>query len=116
MTMASTEHGFVSDPASPLSLRLLLIVAALAELVDSASALPALFMDHTQIPGPGIGGAIILPTNSLKPPLALAAVGGGAVKRKRVSGGAPPPGRVLPRVVFPPSLKPPPPRLRLSRA
>jgi len=81
--MASTEHGFVSDPASPLSLRLLLIVAALAELVDSASALPALFMDHTQIPGPGIGGVIILTTIALKPSLALAAIGGALIKRMR---------------------------------
>jgi hypothetical protein len=83
MTMASTDDGFVSDPASPLSLRLLLIVAALAELVDSASSLPVLFMDHTQIPGPGIGGALILTAIALKPPLAIAAIGGALIKRMR---------------------------------
>ncbi len=83
MTMASTDDGFVSDPASPLSLRLLLIVAALAELVDSAASLPVLFMDHSQIPGPGIGGALILATIALKPPLAIAAIGGALIKRMR---------------------------------
>ncbi len=83
MTMASTNDGFVSDPASPLSLRLLLIVAALAELVDSASSLPVLFMDHSQIPGPGIGGALILTTIVLKPPLAIAAIGGALINRMR---------------------------------
>ena len=83
MTMVTTDDGFVSDPASPLSLRLLLIVAALAELVDSASSLPALFMDHSQIPGPGIGGALILTTIALKPPLAIAAIGGALIKRMR---------------------------------
>ena len=83
MTMARTDDGFVSDPASPLSLRLLLIVAALAELVDSASSLPVLFMDHSQIPGPGIGGALILVTIALKPPLAIAAIGGALIKRMR---------------------------------
>jgi hypothetical protein len=83
MTMVTTDDGFVSDPVSPLSLRLLLIVAALAELVDSASSLPALFMDHSQIPGPGIGGALILTTIALKPPLAIAAIGGALIKRMR---------------------------------
>ena len=85
MTMATANDGFVSDPASPLSLRLLLIVAALAELVDSASSLPALFMDHTQIPGPGIAGAIILTTIALKPPLAIAAIGSALIKRMRLA-------------------------------
>ena len=83
MTMVTTDDGFVSDPASPLSLRLLLIVAALAELVDSASSLPALFVDHSQIPGPGIGGALVLTTIALKPPLAIAAIGGALIKRMR---------------------------------
>jgi hypothetical protein len=83
MTMATTNDGFVSDPASPLSLRLLLIVAALAELVDSASSLPVLFMDHAQIPGPGIGSALILITIALKPPLAIAAISGALIKRMR---------------------------------
>ena len=83
MTMATANDGFVSDPASPLSLRLLLIVAALAELVDSASSVPALFMDHTDIPGPGIAGAIVLTAIALKPPLAIAAIGGALIKRMR---------------------------------
>jgi hypothetical protein len=81
MTMTTANDGFVSDPAAPLSLRLLLIVAALAELVDSAAALPALFMDHTQIPGPGIAGAIVLASIALKPLLAIAAIGGALIKR-----------------------------------
>src|SRR5262249_59786564 len=75
--------GLVSDPVSPLSLRLLLIVVALAELVDSASSLPVLFIDHSRIPGPGIGGAIVLATIALKPPLAIAAIGGALIKRMR---------------------------------
>jgi hypothetical protein len=85
MTMATANDGFVSDPASPLSLRLLLIVAALAELVDSASSLPALLMDHSQIPGPGITGAILLITIALKPPLAIAAIGCALIKRMRLA-------------------------------
>jgi hypothetical protein len=85
MTMATTDDGFVSDPASPLSLRLLLIVAALAELVDSASSLPVLFLDHSQIPGPGIGGVLMLATIALKPPLAIAAIGGALIKRMRIA-------------------------------
>jgi len=85
MTMATANDGFVSDPASPLLLRLLLIVAALAELVDSASSLPVLFMDHTQIPGPGLGGAIILTAIALKPPLAIAAIGSAMIKRMRLA-------------------------------
>ena len=83
MTMATTNDGFVSDATSPLSLRLLLIVAALAELVDSASSLPVLFMDHAEIPAPGIGGALILATIVLKPPLAIAAIGSALIKRMR---------------------------------
>ena len=83
MVMATTDDGFVSDPASPLSLRLLLIVAALAELVNSAASLPVLVMDHSQIPGPGIGGVIILITIALKPPLAIAAISGALIKRMR---------------------------------
>ena len=85
MTMATANDGFVSDPASPLSLRLLLIVAALAELVDSASSVPALFMDHTDIPGPGIAGAIVLTAIALKPPLAIAAIGSALIKRMRLA-------------------------------
>jgi hypothetical protein len=85
MTMATANDGFVSDPASPLSLRLLLIVAALAELVDSASSLPTLIIDHSQIPGPGIGGAIILASITLKPPLAIAAIGSALIKRMRLA-------------------------------
>ena len=86
MTMATANDGFVSDATSPLSLRLLLIVAALAELVDSAAAsLPALFMDHSQIPAPGITGAIILTGIALQPPLAIAAIGSALIKRMRLA-------------------------------
>lgn len=83
MTMATTNDGFVSDAESPLSLRLLLIVAALAELVDSASSLPVLFMDRTDIPDPGLGGTLIVLTIALKPPLAIAAISGALIKRMR---------------------------------
>lgn len=87
MTMATANDGFVSDATSPLSLRLLLIVAALAELVDSAAAsLPALFMDHSQIPAPGVTGAIILTGIALQPPLAIAAIGSALIKRMRLAG------------------------------
>jgi hypothetical protein len=85
MSMATANDGFVSDPASPLSLRLLLIVAALAELVDSASGWLGLFMNHEQIPGPGLGGAIILTVIALKPPLAIAAIGSALIKRMRLA-------------------------------
>jgi len=85
MTMATANDGFVSDPASPLSLRLLLIVAALAELVDSASGLLGLFVNHEQIPAPGVAGAIVLTSIALKPPLAIAAIGSALIKRMRLA-------------------------------
>jgi hypothetical protein len=85
MTMTTANDGFVSDPAAPLSLRLLLLVAALAELVDSASGWLGLFMNHERIPSPGITGAVILASIALKPPLALAAIGGALAKRMRLA-------------------------------
>jgi hypothetical protein len=81
----TTSDAFAPDPASPLSLRLLLLLTALAELVDSASSVPALFMDHSRIPGPSLGGAIILTAIALKPPLAVAAIGGALIKRMRLA-------------------------------
>src|SRR5204863_4521907 len=73
------------DSTSRLTMRILLAIAALAELVDSASSVPALFMDHSQIPGPGVGGVIFLTTIGLKPVLAFLAIGGALMNWRRLA-------------------------------
>src|SRR5207302_3434817 len=84
--MASAAlDAFAGESGSRLTLRILLAVAALAELVDSASSLPALFMDHSQIPGPGLGGTVFLTTIGLKPVLAFAAIGAALMNWRRVA-------------------------------
>src|SRR5437868_3624693 len=76
---------FAGESGSRLTLRILLVIAAVAELVDSASSVPALFMDHSQIPGPGLGGAVILTTIALKPLLAFVCIGGVLMNWPRVA-------------------------------
>jgi hypothetical protein len=54
--------------------RLLLLVAAAIELLGGLSDLPILLGNLSEIPGPGLGGAIIIAKIALQPLLALAAL------------------------------------------
>ena len=76
MTSATTVND--EDPApvrAPrlLGLYLLLILIAAIEAFDGLSHVPTLFGDMSEIPGPGIGGAIIKAYIAVHPLLALAA-------------------------------------------
>jgi len=66
-----------------LGLYLLLIMMAAIEAFDGLSHLPALFGDISEIPGSGIGGAIIKVPIAAHPLLALAALGFASVGRLR---------------------------------
>ncbi len=54
--------------------RLLLLIAAVIEFLGGLGALPILFGDLNEVPGPGLGGQIILAGIVLQPLLALAAL------------------------------------------
>jgi hypothetical protein len=75
MTMAETI-----EPTAPalaprlLGLRILLIIVALIELYQGLSSAPILLGDMSEIPGPGLGGAIIKLHLASHPVLALAAL------------------------------------------
>jgi hypothetical protein len=91
MTMAeTTESATLADtaPATPpaqrhLGLRVVLIIAAIVEALDALSSVPILFGDMSQIPGSGIGGAIIKAHIASHPPLALGALVFAAIGRVR---------------------------------
>jgi hypothetical protein len=75
MTSATTvnDEAPVSAPRL-LGLYLLLILIAAIEAFDGLSHVPALFGDMSEIPGPGVGGAIIKAYIAVHPLLALAAL------------------------------------------
>lgn len=54
--------------------RLFLLFAAAVEFLSALSDLPILFGDLSQVPGPGIGGAVIVAKIALLPLVALAAL------------------------------------------
>jgi hypothetical protein len=54
--------------------RLLLLIAAVIEFLGGLNGLPILFGDLNEVPGPGLGGQIILAGIVLQPLLALAAI------------------------------------------
>ena len=86
MTSATTVND--EDPApvrAPrlLGLYLLLILIAAIEAFDGLSHVPTLFGDMSEIPGPGIGGAIIKAYIAVHPLLALAALALATVGRLR---------------------------------
>jgi len=54
--------------------RLLLLIAASIEFLGGLSALPILAGDLSEVPGPGLGGAIIIATIILRPTAAAAAL------------------------------------------
>jgi hypothetical protein len=86
MTSATTLNDAAPAPVRAprlLGLYLLLILIAAIEAFDGLSHVPTLFGDMSQIPGPGIGGAIIKAHIASHPMLALAALGFATVGRLR---------------------------------
>ena len=86
MTSATTVND--EDPApvrAPrlLGLYLLLILIAAIEAFDGLSHVPTLFGDMSEIPGPGIGGAIIKAYIAVHPLLALASLALATIGRLR---------------------------------
>jgi hypothetical protein len=63
-----------APPEEPRSRRLLLAIAAALELWSAVGDLPVLAGDLSKIPGPGLGGAIVVAKIALQPLLALAAL------------------------------------------
>ena len=86
MNSATTVPDAASVPIRPprlLGLYLLLIIIAAIEAFDGLSHAPMLFGDMPDIPGLGIGGAIIKAYIASHPLLALAALGFATVGRLR---------------------------------
>jgi hypothetical protein len=90
MTMAEMTEptAIAAAPASPptqhhLALRVALIIVAIIEALDALSSVSILFGDMSQIPGPGIGGAIITAHIATHLPLAPAALVFAAIGRVR---------------------------------
>jgi hypothetical protein len=90
MTSAGTTQPGVSIEATAVStrrhhlgLRVVLIIVAIVEAFDALSSFPILFDDMSQIPGPGLGGAIIKAHIASHLPLALAALLFAAIGRVR---------------------------------
>ena len=86
MTSATTVNDAPPAPARAprlLGLYLLLIIIAAIEAFDGLSHLPTLFGDISEIPGPGVGGAIIKAHIASHPLLALAALVFATVGRLR---------------------------------
>ena len=70
--MTQTDAAIAPPPRWP---RLLLLIAAAIELLVGLRDLPILLLgDLSQIPGPGLGGAVIIAKIVLQPILALAAL------------------------------------------
>ena len=86
MNSATTLSDAASVPVRAprlLGLYLLLIIAAAIEAFEGLSHAPMLFGDMSEIPGPGIGGAIIKAYIASHPVLALAALALATVGRLR---------------------------------
>jgi hypothetical protein len=86
MNSATTLPEAASVPVRAprlLGLYLLLIIVAAIEAFEGLSHAPTLFGDTSEIPGPGIGGAIIKAYTASHPLLALAALAFATVGRLR---------------------------------
>ena len=86
MTCATTVIDEAPAPVRAprlLGLYLLLILIAAIEAFDELSHVPALFGDMSEIPGPGVGGAIIKAYIAVHPLLALAALALATIGRLR---------------------------------
>jgi hypothetical protein len=74
MTDAHAAAAVPAKGTTPRWPRLALLIAAAFEFLTGLSDLPILFGDLSQVPGPGIGGAIIVAKIVLTPVIALAAL------------------------------------------
>ena len=86
MTSATTVNDEAPAPVRAprlLGLYLLLILIAAIEAFDGLSHVPTLFGDMSEIPGPGVGGAIIKAYIAVHPLLALAALALATIGRLR---------------------------------
>jgi hypothetical protein len=86
MTSATTVNDEAPAPVRAprlLGLYLLLILIAAIEAFEGLSHVPALFGDMSEIPGPGVGGAIIKAYIAVHPLLALAALALATIGRLR---------------------------------
>ena len=86
MTSATTMPDAAPAAIRPprlLGLYLLLIIVAAVETFDGLSNAPMLFGDMSNIPGPGIGGAIIKAYIASHPVLALVALAFATIGRLR---------------------------------
>ena len=86
MTSATTVNDEAPAPVRAprlLGLYLLLILIAAIEAFDGLSHVPTLFGDMSEIPGPGVGGAIIKAYIASHPVLALVALALATVGRLR---------------------------------
>ncbi|WP_213284703.1 hypothetical protein [Bradyrhizobium sp. sGM-13] len=86
MNSATTVPDTASVPIRPprlLGLYLFLIIIAAIEAFDGLSHAPVLFGDMSQVPSPGVGGAIIKTYIASHPVLALAALGFATIGRLR---------------------------------
>jgi len=71
MTQADAGSAQTAAPRWP---QLVLLIAAAIELLNALSGVPVLFGNLSDVPGPGIGGAIIVTKIALMPFAALAAL------------------------------------------
>jgi hypothetical protein len=70
-----TDTASVAPAAQPAKwARLLLLIAAMIEFLGGLGSLPILLGDLNEVPGPGLGGQIVLAGIVLQPLLALAAL------------------------------------------
>jgi hypothetical protein len=71
-----TSAAAIAGTAQPSARwpRILLLIAAFLKLIGGLGDLPVLFGDTSEIPGPGLGGAIILAKIVSQPLLAMAAL------------------------------------------
>jgi hypothetical protein len=86
MSAITTTPDTAPTPIRPprlLGLYLLLIIVAAIEAFDGLSHAPMLFGDMSQIPGPGLGAAIIKAYVASHPVLALAALAFATIGRLR---------------------------------
>ena len=77
MNSATTLTGAAAEPPRThrlLGIYVLLIIIAVIETFDGLSGAPILFGDMSEIPGPGVGGAIVKAYIASHPVLALAAL------------------------------------------
>ncbi len=86
MNSAATLTAAAAEPPRThrlLGIYILLIIIAVIETFDGLSGAPILFSDMSEIPGPGVGGAIVKAYIASHPVLALAALALAAIGHVR---------------------------------